>query len=451
MAEQRAIIITGGNVITGGTEPRVIHDGAVAVQGGLIADVGPASDVASRCPGAAVLDASGKLVMPGLVNAHTHLYSALARGMTARIEPSENFVEILEHLWWRLDRALSPDDVRYSAAAGAMDLVRNGTTTIIDHHSSQGSVAGSLDSVSGALEEIGLRANVCFEVSDRWGPEGRSEGLLENERFAASVAARGDSDDVAMLGASVGLHASFTLEDDTLDRAAEIAGTEGIGCHIHVAEDLADVEDSLTRSGKRVVERLASHGVLGPRTVAAHCIHIDQNEAAILGDTDTIVAHNPQSNMNNAVGRADVAGLLDRGVLVGLGTDGFTASMFDEMKVANVIHRHDSGDRRVGHGLAGRLCLSNNPAIAARLFGGTFGRLEPGAVADIIVLDYAPPTPLVAGNFEGHAMFGLTGWMVETVVVNGRLVMKDRQFVSIDADRVLARARELAQDLWRRM
>jgi putative selenium metabolism protein SsnA len=451
MAEECGILIACGTVVGGGTEPRVIHDGAVAVRGGLIAEVGQAADVVSHWPGADVLDASGKLVMPGFVNVHTHLYSALARGITARIEPSENFVETLEHLWWRLDRALSSEDIWYSAAAAAIDLVRNGTTTIVDHHASQGSVAGSLDGVSSALGDVGLRANVCFEVSDRWGPDTRNAGLLENERFAAAVGARNAPDEAAMLGASLGLHASFTLEDDTLDRAAEIAGEHGIGCHIHVAEDRADVEDSLKRCGKRVVERLAGHGVLGSRTVAAHCIHIDENEAALLRDTDTVVAHNPQSNMNNAVGRADVIGLLERGVLAGLGTDGFTASMLDEMRVANLIHRHDSGDPRVGHGLAEQLCLRNNPTIASRLFGGTFGTLEPGAVADIIVLDYTPRTPLVARNVGGHVLFGLTGWMVETVVINGRFVMKEREFTSVDADQVLATARELAENLWSRM
>lgn len=451
MSERQALSITGGTVFTGGTEPRVIPDGAVVVADGLIADVGVGADVVARHPGATSLDASGRLVMPGLINAHTHLYSALATGMTARVEPSKNFVEILEHLWWRLDRSLSRDDVWHSAASAAIDLIRNGTTTIIDHHASQGNIEGSLDTVAGALREVGPRANVCFEVSDRWGREAREEGLRESERFAASL----ESDPVGVgtpeLTASVGLHASFTLEDETLDRAAEIARAHGLGCHIHAAEDRADVQDSLTRSGKRVLGRLHDHGVLGPLTVAAHCIHVDETEISMLGETDTIVAHNPQSNMNNAVGRADVEGLLDRGILVGLGTDGFTASMFDEMKVANLIHRHDAGDPRVGHGLAERLCLRNNPAVAGRLFGGVFGSLEQGAVADVIVLDYTPRTPVLAENFVGHVLFGLTGWMVETVIVGGRIVMKDRQFVSLDEDRVLARARELAADLWRRM
>lgn len=453
MEGRSAIILAGGTVVSGGAEPRVMRDGAVAVVGARVERLGARAEVVADYSGAEILDATGKLIMPGLINAHTHLYSSLARGLVADIEPSGNFVEILEHLWWRLDRALTMEDIRLSAAAGALDLVRNGTTTIIDHHASQVNTAGSLDEVASALRSVGVRANLCFEVSDRDGPEVREAGLRENERFAASVARETtEAEDAApMLGASVGLHASFTLEDTTLDSAVGIATDGGLGCHIHVAEDRADVEDSLRRTGKRVVERLESHGVLGPRTVAAHCIHIDDREMDVLRDTGTAVVHNPQSNMNNAVGCTDVEGLLAKDVLVGLGTDGFTASMFDEMKVANLVHRDRAGDPRSGHGLPGRLCLENNGLIAERLFGARMGTLEPGAPADVIVLDYDPPTPMSGGNFEGHVVFGLTGWMVETVLVNGRFVMRDRDILTVDAGETMAKARERAAALWGNM
>jgi putative selenium metabolism protein SsnA len=450
------LVIRGGHVALLDDDFTVLSDGAVAIEGGRIAGVGNASDIASRFDGAETIDASGKLVMPGLINAHTHLYSALARGLVADIEPSSSFTEILEHLWWRLDRALTLDDVRLSAAAGAIDLIRNGTTTIIDHHASQTHIDGSLSAVAEPLNESGLRFNLCFEISDRNGEEAREAGLAENERFARLAASGGSSgeDHVARsqrMGASVGLHASFTLDDGTLERAAGMAADLGVGCHIHVAEDVADVEDSVRRSGKRVVERLESFGVLGPRSIAAHCIHVDQRETALLAESGTIVVHNPQSNMNNAVGCADVPGMLRGGVLMGLGTDGFTASMFDEMKVANLIHRHQSGDPRVGHDVAARLCLLNNRTIASRLFDDRIGRLEPGAVADVIVLDYDPPTPLQTGNFGGHLIFGLTGWMVETVIIDGRVVMRDRELTTVDYQDIAARARERARDLWKRM
>jgi len=442
------LLIRGGHVALLDDELTVLSDGAVAIVGNRIEAVGSAADVGARYDGAETIDASGKLVMPGLINAHTHLYSALARGLVADIEPSSSFTEILEHLWWRLDRALTLDDVRLSAAAGAINLIRNGTTTIVDHHASQVHIDGSLSAVAESLDESGLRFNLCFEVSDRNGEEAREAGLAENERFARLAASgRGDG----RIGASVGLHASFTLEDATLERAAGMAADLGLGCHIHAAEDVADVEDSVSRSGKRVVERLESFGILGPRSIAAHCIHVDERETAVLAESGTIVAHNPQSNMNNAVGCADVPGMLGSGVLMGLGTDGFTASMFDEMKVANLIHRHQSGDPRVGHDVAARLCLVNNPTIASRLFDDRVGRLEPGALADVIVLDYDAPTPLQTGNFGGHLIFGLTGWMVETVIIDGRVVMRDRELTTVDAREIRARARERARDLWKRM
>jgi len=461
------LLIRGGHVALLDDKLTVLNDGAVAVVGNRIEAVGSAADIASRYDGAETIDASGKLVMPGLINAHTHLYSALARGLVADIEPSSSFTEILEHLWWRLDRALTLDDVRLSAAAGAIDLIRNGTTTIIDHHASQVHIDGSLSALAEPLNESGLRFNLCFEISDRDGEEARNAGLAENERFARLAASqqvasrRGSSGEPASsadsargdgrMGASVGLHASFTLDDGTLERAAGMAADLGVGCHIHAAEDVADVEDSVSRSGKRVVERLESFGVLGPRSIAAHCIHVNERETALLAESGTIVVHNPQSNMNNAVGCADVPGMLGSGVLMGLGTDGFTASMFDEMKVANLIHRHQSGDPRVGHDVAARLCLMNNQTIASRLFDDRIGRLEPGALADVIVLDYDPPTPLQTGNFGGHLIFGLTGWMVETVIIDGRVVMRDRELTTVDSRDIEARARERARDLWKRM
>jgi cytosine/adenosine deaminase-related metal-dependent hydrolase len=218
-----------------------------------------------------------------------------------------------------------------------------------------------------------------------------------------------------------------------------------------VAEDRADLEDSLSRSGRRVVERLGGFGILGERSIAAHCVHIDGNETRILTDSGTAVAHCPQSNMNNAVGAADVPGMLAEGVLVGLGTDGFTSSMFDEMKAANLVHRHEAGDPRAGHDVAVRTCFHGNGRIASRLFGATIGRVEPGAAADLIVLDYDPPTPIVTGNLDGHTIFGLTGWMVETVIVGGSIVMRDRELLTVDEREVHARARERAKALWSRM
>ncbi len=451
-------ILTGGAVFTGGSEPLVIEGGAVAFKRDRIVAVGPASEVIDAQRGAEVIDVSGKLIMPGFINAHTHLYSALARGLMVDIAPSANFVEILEHLWWKLDRALTHEDTWYSAAVGALDLVRSGTTTIVDHHASQENITDSMANVVDALKEIGIRANLCFEISDRNGETKREEGLAESEALISELAAAAEAsasaiggDGTGLLTASVGLHASFTVSDGTLDRAAGIAGDAGVGCHIHVAEDQADVDDSLRRAGKRVVERLNEHGILGRRTIAAHCIHINEHERDILIDTGTIVVHNAQSNMNNAVGCADIPGMLKAGILVGLGTDGFTGSMFDEMKVANLIHRHEAGDPRVGHDVAERLCLRNNGVIGSRLVNGTVGELSVGALADIIVLDYDPPTPLEAANFAGHVIFGLTGWMVETVIIGGREIMRDREFTTVDARGTAARARELARDLWGRM
>jgi len=455
MSSASRLLLRGGTVFTGGADGRVIADGGVLLEDNRITAVGACRDVeqiAADATDVERIDAHGNLIMPGLVNGHTHLYSALARGLTTQLKPSANFVEILENLWWRLDRALTNEHNWYSAAAGALDLIAAGTTTIIDHHASQVHVTGSLDNVAEALSDVGIRANLCFEVTDRDGPQKRDEGLAENEAFGRRVAAEhAAAEGERLLTASVGLHASFTLDDATLDRAAMLARELGVGCHIHAAEDRADVDDSLERCGKRVIERLADHGVLGDRSIAVHGIHLSDAEFGLLRETDTIVVHNPQSNMNNAVGRSNVLRMLNEGILVGLGTDGFTGSMFDEMKVANLIHRHDAGDPRVGHDVAMRLCIGNNPSIATRLIGDRVGVLEQGALADIIIVDYDPPTPLLDSNFGGHLIFGLTGGMVTTTIINGEVVYRDREFVTVDARATRARARELARDLWEKM
>lgn len=490
VGQQATTVVAGAVVVPRAEQGSVIQDGAVVIRGKRIAEVGPSSGIVERYPGASIIDAAGKLVIPGFINCHTHLYSSLARGLTADIEPSSGFMEVLEHLWWRLDRALTDEDVWCSAAVGALDLIRNGTTMVFDHHASQEAVPGSLSAIADALTLVGLRANLCFEVSDRNGAKRRDEGLAENERFARSIRGRpaeptggfreshacGCADRLAagvergvdgepsecpavsevepggmMLSASFGLHASFTLEDETLERAGAAARDLGIGCHVHVAEDRADVEDSVRRSGKRVVDRLNDFGILGSKTIAAHCVHIDDGERVVLGETDTIVVHNPESNMKNGVGCAAIAPLLEQGVLVGLGTDGFSSSMFDEMRVANLIHTHVAGDPRAGAGLAVRLCAGNNPVIASRLIGDRVGQLVPDALADLIVLDYTPPTPLVEQNFGAHLLFGLTGRMVETVIIGGRVVMEDREFKAVDEGEILAESRDRARDLWNRM
>jgi putative selenium metabolism protein SsnA len=439
------MLITNGTLATFGEKSALIPQGALLIQGDRIAAVGTTAELRKLYPGEETLDAAGRLVMPGMICAHTHFYGAFARGMALKTEAPSNFPQILEYLWWRLDKALKPEDVRYSALVCLVDAIRNGTTTLIDHHASPHAVDGSLDVIAQAVEESGLRACLCYEVSDRDGEEIATAGLKENERFIKQSRSE-------RIGATFGLHASLTLSDETLERAVGIAGDLGVGFHIHAAEDKADVDDSLKKYGLRVIERLQKAGILGPKTIAAHCVHIDAYETDFLRETGTNVAHNPRSNMNNAVGVADVLRMLRRGVNVGLGNDGFSNDMFREMETAYLVHKLAQKDPRVmGADQVLEMGFQNNGRIAGLFFGHPVGELSAGAYADVIILDYVPTTPMDVGNLPWHLVFGMGGGQVRTTIVGGRLLMKERELLTLDEGAICARSRELAQKLWARM
>ena len=432
-----------GIVVTLGQENEVIWGGAVAVEGDKITAVGNAAEVRQRYPDADAVDCSGKLILPGFICAHHHFYSTMARGMAIPGEPASNFVEILERLWWKLDRALSDDDITLSAQIPLIECIRNGTTTVIDHHASPGMREGSLDLIEAAVRQAGIRASLCYEVSDRNVEAG---GLEENARFIKKVG-KGDGQIAAMMG----LHASFTLSDKTLERCVGVARDGGVGCHIHVAEDAADREDSLQKYGLPTVMRLEKCGVAGPDSLFIHCVHVDEAEMDRIGATGTAVVHNPESNMNNAVGVTPLLKLLQRGILVGLGTDGMSSDMLAQMRCAYLLHRLANHDPRVAFVEAPGLLLQGNAEIARRQFGMEFGSLAEGAPADLAILDYQPPTPLSEANFLGHLIFGLVDAVVDTTVCRGEVLMRNKKILVLDEERIAARSRELAPTMWQRL
>lgn len=438
-----AIRFENGIVGTLGKTNRVLWNSTVVTEGDRIAAIGPVSQMAKRFPQAEAVDCSGKIVLPGFICTHHHLYSTMARGMNPPGEPASNFVEILERLWWKLDKALSEEDVTLSAQIPLAECIRNGTTTIIDHHASPSHRDGSLDLIEKAVRGAGLRASLCYEVSDRNEPGG---GIAENERFIKKVG-KGDGQIAAMMG----LHASFTLSDETIEKCVGIARDAGVGCHIHVAEDAADREDSLAKYGVPTVERLRRLGVAGAQSIFAHCIHIDESEMDILAATRTSVAHNPESNMNNAVGVAKLLKLLKKGVLVGLGTDGMSSDMLAQMRCAYLLQRLDNRDPRVAFVEAPQLLLQNNVEICERQFGIRLGEIAEGSPADLAILDYLPPTPLDETNFLGHLIFGLVDATVDTTVCRGKILMRGKKILSLDEERISARSRELAPGMWRRL
>jgi putative selenium metabolism protein SsnA len=420
----------------------MIEDGALLVEGGHIAALGTTVELTARYPDAERWDAAGQLVLPGAICAHTHFYGAFARGMAVPGEPATNFPQILERLWWRLDKALTLEDVRYSALVCLVDAIRHGTTTLIDHHASPNAIDGSLDAIAEAVQEAGLRASLCYEVTDRDGPERAQAGIAENVRFG-----RGQ------MAASFGLHASLTLSDKTLADCVAAADDLGLGFHIHVAEDGADQEDSVKKYGKRVVHRLHDAGILGPSTIAVHCVHVDESEIELLAETGTWVTHQPRSNMNNGVGVAPVEQMLHAGVNLGLGNDGFSNQMFAEMKAAYLVHKLAQRDPRAMPGdLVMRLAYANNAKLARVFWPDVeLGELCQGAAADFVLLDYHPTTPLTAGNLPWHVLFGVEASAITATVCAGQVLMRDRQLLTLDEEAITARSRELATQVWKRV
>ena len=442
------LIITPVTVWTGN---EIIDHATVLIRDARIQAIIPAKDESSLDvgPPAERIDGNGKLAVPGLINAHTHLYSSLARGMSVTPFHPTSFTKILEQLWWKLDKALDPESIRASALVGAMEAARCGVTTLIDHHASPNAIPGSLDLVKEAVcDRLGLRGTFCYELSDRDGPERSAQGIEENLRFLGAI---GEAD--PLCSAQFGLHASFTVEDETLERVASRL-PDGVGIHIHVAEGPEDEVLCQERHGVRIAKRLDRFGLLRPTSILAHCLHIDEAEKELLAERDVVVVHNPRSNMNNAVGLCDMPEFLERGILTGLGPDGLGANMLAELFTAGILQKHGNADPLCGpFDALDALLFRNNPRIAERLLGVSVGPLVPGAPADIALLDYTAPTPLRSENALGHLLFGIAvhNLRVTDLFVAGERILSDGAFVDVDEEAVYANAREQAQRLWDRL
>jgi putative selenium metabolism protein SsnA len=418
-------ITLAGATVVQSIDPAVVASQQLTIENGRIAT----GETQARHPH----DCSGCVVVPGNVCAHTHLYSALARGMPYRLESPENFLQVLQRIWWRLDRALDLNSVQASALVGGMDALLSGTTTVIDHHASPNAVDGSLDVIADSLGSLGLRSVLCYETSDRDGPAVSRAGLLENRRFLTRIA----QEQPALARGLVGAHASFTLADETLAACVEAALDFGVGLHVHAAEDGIDVH---------AVERLAATGGLDEHTLLAHGVHLDEHELALVAESHAWLAHNARSNMNNSVGRAHVSGVAGH---LPLGTDGIGSDMFEESRTAYFRLREDD------LGAPGSWPLTRL-ADGARLAGAIFGEpllgtLVPGAPADLVVLDYDAPTPLDAETVAGHWIFGLGSRFVRDVMVAGEWVVLDRKLIRADVPRLAHDARRETERLWRRL
>ena len=440
------LLVGNGKLITRDDSHMFYKCGAVVIDGNKIKEVGDSDKLRAAYPDAEFIDAKGGVFMPAFVNMHEHIYSALARGLAIKGYNPKGFLDILDGQWWTIDRNLNNDSTRACAYETLISCIKSGVTTVFDHHASYGQIRDSLFTIEDVVRDLGLRACLCYEVSDRDGEEKCMDGILENEAFAKHAL----EDDSDMIAGMFGMHAQFTICDETMQKCVDHT-PDGVGYHIHVAEGIEDLHDCLKKHSKRIVDRLYDWGILGTKSLLGHCIYINPHEMELIKDTDTMVVHNPESNMGNACGCPPTMELVHRGILTGLGTDGYTHDMIESWKVANVLHKHHLCDANAAWGEVPEMLFKNNPAMANRYFNAELGVLKKGAAADVIIMDYNPPTEMNENNVNGHILFGMMGHDCVTTICNGQILMKDREIKIVDEEKIYADVREQAAKLWNRI
>jgi 5-methylthioadenosine/S-adenosylhomocysteine deaminase len=435
-------LIQGGLVVTGDSKGTIYPDGYLRIEDSQIADLGKGKPKGKADN---VINAKGSVVIPGLITAHTHLYGILLRGASLNIEPPTDFAQILQRVWWPLDETMTLEDAHASALSASADMLRNGSTFFADTYSGPNSIEGVLDTIADGSNRVGMRSMLAFEMTERDSIEDGHRGLEENVRFSACSKCGG------LASLMMSIHASFTVTDELIQKAVEEARRLDIPITIHTSEGLVDLYHNLERYGERTVERLSRLGVLGPRTVLAHCVHVNNAELDLISEHGASVAHNPMSNMLNAVGTAPVPEMLKRGIPVGLGNDGWIYDPFENMRCALTVHRLENRNPSIiGPDDIFRMATLDG----ARCYGleDQIGSLELGKLADIAILDGTRvPTPLTPDSVIGHIINTFGGRDVAHVFVDGVQVVKDGSLTLISDDEVSEVSRAASEKLWSRL
>lgn len=414
----------------------------VVIQDDIIKAVG--KDAARDVKADKVIDGTGRTVIPGNVCGHHHYYSGLSRGMLISAGPQNDFIQVLKEWWWRLDRGLDEEACYYSSLICSLDAIAAGTTCCIDHHASPSYIKGSLGTIAKGMRDIGVRGMTCYEVTDRNGGMSEVEaGVQENIDFARSIDAERASGKKPLVEAMIGGHAPFTIPDEGLSLMKAACDETSRGMHLHVAEDKYDVVWSHHMHNMDIIDRLDKYGLLSDKTLLVHGLWLNHHEAEVINERGSFFAHNCRSNMNNHVGYCQELREI-RNLIIG--TDGCGGNMFEELKIAFFKHKDEGGPWWPGDYLA---ALTRGNKLIEKYFEGSYGRVAPGYKADLAILDYHNPTPMVADNCAGHFVWGMSSNCVESVLVNGELVMENRTFPGIDVQDIYAKAAEVAQRVWK--
>jgi len=442
-----SILVKDGIIVTMDSDRRILSDCSIVIDDGRFGAIGKTKDIMRDWKPDQIVDASGGIVMPGLICSHTHLYGMLLRGASLNVPPPTDFTQILQRVWWPVDENLTLDDAYTSALVGCLDFVKTGTTTFADTYSGPNSIEGVLDRIAKALDEVGIRGLVAFEATERHSSDEGERGLKENARFAAKVKTEKGSRAMPLFS----LHASFTVTDDLIESARRLASEYAVPITIHTCEGLGDLQHNIERYGKRTLERLRDVGLLAPDVALAHCVHVNGSDLDIVAESGAKVAHNPMSNMLNAVGTAPVPDMLRRGIPVGLGNDGYIFDGFDNMRTTYLIHRAVSRDPSA---IDAYTILEMATIRGAELYGlaDQLGSIELGKKADLIVIKPdVLPTPLNPDSVVGHLINSIEGRDVKTTIVDGNTVMKDRGVTTVDEAEVQRKAQDSAAALWQRL
>jgi len=442
------LIITNGTILSFDEQNTIYENQAIYIKNGTIEEINNKEKLLALYPDEEIIDAKGKYIMPGMVCSHFHTYSSFARGMSLENYNPNGFKEILEGLWWKLDKSLISEDVYYSALVSAVECIKNGTTTIIDHHASPFSIKDSLSLLSKGFSSLGVRGSYCYEISNRDGYEIENAGIEENIRFIRET----KNNENSLIKANFGLHAAFTLSDETIKRIVEEESKLNTGFHMHLSEGLYDEEYSQKKYGKSVTKRLSDLGLIKDNSFLVHGVFLSDEDLDIIKESNSYLIHNPQSNMNNGLELPRVEKILEKEINLGMGTDGFSTDMFREIDVCYVAHKYaNHNSSTMSPDTVKKLVFNNNSKIMKKIWGIEGAVIKKGAFGDVIIVDYNPPTPLDQNNLAGHLVFGISGTNVDTTIVNGKILMKDKKLIGIDEESIFKEARKLSKKLWERL
>ncbi|MGV9170228.1 MAG: amidohydrolase family protein [Promethearchaeia archaeon] len=437
-----SLLIDNVLVVTCNSNNDIIEHGYVYVEDDKIEQIGTGSPSATP---STHIDGSGCVLIPGLITAHTHLYGILLRGADLGIEPPTDFAQVLQRVWWPVDEALTVEDAHASALSASAEMLKTGSTLFADTFSGPNCIEGSLPAIADATKEVGIRGILAFEMTERNDPEEAKKGLEQNVQFIK------DAKDEPLVSGMMSVHASFTVGDEIVKEAASTARKLDAPITVHTSEGKVDLYHNLERWGERTVERLDRLELLDSNAVLAHCVHVSENELELIMKKDAKVAHNPMSNMLNAVGTAPVPEMLDMGITVGIGNDGWIYDPFENMRCAMTVHRLSSGNpSEIGPSEVLRMATIEG----ARCYGleDKLGSIETGKAADLVLLDgNNVPTPLNGESVIGHLVNTFTGSDVSHVVVDGDVVVKNGMLTKVDEKSVIQKSRKSAKELWKRL